>query len=166
MVMNAILVGDLMDQALLPAFDGVFNYNELDTKAHMENMEWVASTGSYIQVDSYWRFVLSARRRGYSFLGDRLTMGTVIPGYDDTMVRNGSRAIPRDGTGTYRDYWDIINGVDVDWVFITSWNEWHEGTEIEPSMEHGYEALEETRIQIEKWKRKKTNDGRVDCRGS
>ncbi len=166
LVTNAVLVGDIRDQALLHAFDGVFNYNELDTDAHRENMEWVASTGSYIQVDSYWRFVLSARRRGYAFLGDRLTVGTVIPGYDDTKIRNGNSVVPRDGTETYRNYWDIINGVEVDWVFITSWNEWHEGTEIEPSVEHGYDALDETGIQIEKWMEKRVNDGRGDCRRS
>ena len=103
-------------------------------------MERVASSGSYIQESSYWRFIWSVRRQGYSFLGDRLTCGTVIPGYDDTKVRSEGRVITRNGTKTYRDYWNIINGVDVDWVFITSWNEWHEGTEIEPSVEHGYEA--------------------------
>ncbi len=159
LVTNAVLVGDIRDQALLHAFDGVFNYNELDNDVHRENMEWVSATGSYIQVDSYWRFVLSARRRGYSFLGDRLTVGTVIPGYDDTKIRSGNRVVPRDGTETYRNYWDIVNSVEVDWVFITSWNEWHEGTEIEPSVEHGYDALDETGILIEKWMEKRVNDG-------
>ena len=164
--MDAVLVGDVKGLALLPPFEGVFNYNELDTETHRENMEWVASSGSYLQEGSYWRFILSSRRNGYSVLGDRLTCATVIPGYDDTKVRSDGNVLPRNGTRTYQDYWDIINGVDVDWVFITSWNEWNEGTEIEPSVEQGYEALEETRIQIEKWKRKRTNDGRVDCRVS
>jgi hypothetical protein len=27
------------------------------------------------------------------------------------------------------------------WILITSWNEWHEGTEIEPSTEFGETAL-------------------------
>ena len=163
---DAVLVGDIRDQVFLPVFDGVFNYNELDTETHRENMEWVASTGSYIQEPSYWRFILSSMRNGYSVLGDRLTCATVIPGYDDTKVRADGNVITRNGTQTYQDYWDIVNCVDVDWVFITSWNEWHEGTELEPSIEHGYEALEETRIQVEKWIRKRANDGHVDCRGS
>ncbi len=67
--------------------------------------------------------------------------------------------------------WDVNHytrraRVEGDWVFITSWNEWHEGTEIEPSIEHGYDALDETGIQVEKWMEKKVNDGRGDCRRS
>jgi len=42
-----------------------------------------------------------------------------------------------------------------DGVFITSWNKWHGGTEIEPSVEHGYDALDETGIQVEKWMKKR-----------
>ena len=166
LIIDAVLVGDIRDQALLHAFEGVFNYNEIDTETHRENMEWVASSGSYIREDSFWRFILSASRQGYSFLDDRLTSGTVIPGYDDTKVRAEGRVMTRNGTETYQNYWDIINGVDVDWVFITSWNEWHEGTEIEPSVEYGYDALDETRIQVEKWMEKGINGDRGDCRGS
>jgi hypothetical protein len=28
-----------------------------------------------------------------------------------------------------------------DWILLTSWNEWHEGSEIEPSVENGEQAL-------------------------
>ena len=33
--------------------------------------------------------------------------------------------------------WHAALDSDPDWVLITSWNEWHEGSEIEPSLEHG-----------------------------
>ena len=31
-----------------------------------------------------------------------------------------------------------------DWVLITSWNEWHEGSELEASVEYGSRILDST----------------------
>ncbi len=53
--------------------------------------------------------------------------------------------VDRRGGATYDEYWDMAEEANVDWVLITSWNEWHEGTEIEPSLEHGFDALAQTR---------------------
>ncbi|MFW6109416.1 MAG: glycoside hydrolase family 99-like domain-containing protein, partial [archaeon] len=80
-----------------------------------------------------------------------LTVGTVTPGYDDTKIRVNGTKISREGNETYRKYWRPIHEYSLDWVLITSWNEWHEGTEIEPSRENGYSALYETRKQVEKF---------------
>ena len=41
------------------------------------------------------------------------------------------------GGQTYRVLWEEAIKADPDWVLITSWNEWHEGSEIEPSWEDG-----------------------------
>jgi hypothetical protein len=38
--------------------------------------------------------------------------------------------------------------LDAHAVLITSWNEWHEATELEPSREHGFEYLDLTRTLI------------------
>ncbi len=83
---------------------------------------------------------------------DKLTIGTVSPGFDDTNIRLNGIIIPRQGVETYQRSWDMILSYDLDWVLITSWNEWHEGTEIEPSRENGHTALNETRIQVEKFR--------------
>jgi hypothetical protein len=37
-------------------------------------------------------------------------------------------------------------------VLITSWNEWHEGTEMEPSREHAFDYIDMTRAFIEEYK--------------
>ena len=42
-----------------------------------------------------------------------------------------------------------------DWVLITSWNEWHEGSEIEPSVENGDRELKTTRQFAPKFTRLK-----------
>lgn len=72
--------------------------------------------------------------------GTKLFCATVIPGFDDSRVPG--RPAPRptvaryDGA-TYRTLWDAAIRHDADWVLVTSFNEWHEGSEIEPSTEYG-----------------------------
>jgi hypothetical protein len=73
-------------------------------------------------------------------IGEKLFCATVIPGFDDTLVPG--RPPPRptverfDGK-TYQTLWDAAIQHRADWVIVTSFNEWHEGSEIEPSREHG-----------------------------
>jgi hypothetical protein len=71
---------------------------------------------------------------------------TVIPGFDDHNVRNPSFYQSRDhgGQRTYDFYWGEATASIPDWVLITSFNEWHEGSEIEPSVEYGREFLDRT----------------------
>lgn len=82
-----------------------------------------------------------------TLVGDKLFCATVIPGFDDTRVPD--RPAPRPTVGrhdgaTYRTLWDAAIRHDADWVLITSFNEWHEGSEIEPSREHGDRYLKLT----------------------
>jgi hypothetical protein len=85
----------------------------------------------------------SAAARG---LG-RSWAATVIPGFDDRRVRSPSFVVSRDrgAQRTYDFYWDQGLASRPDWVLITSFNEWHEGTEIEPSVEYGDEFVKRTR---------------------
>lgn len=65
----------------------------------------------------------------------------VLPGYDDTRLRGPDRVtLPRRGGAFYRDFWRLAAefvGPDQPFLVVTSFNEWHEGTELEPSAEHG-----------------------------
>ena len=69
---------------------------------------------------------------------------TVVPGYDDTHVRTPGQVMVREDGAFYRRLWGTAMSLDADYVLITSWNEWHEGTEIEPSGEYGFHYLELT----------------------
>src|SRR5438067_9857703 len=48
------------------------------------------------------------------------------------------------GGETYRVLWQEAVAAAPDYVLITSWNEWHEGSEIEPSVEYGSVMLDDT----------------------
>ena len=52
----------------------------------------------------------------------------------------GDRAtLDRERGSFYRSYWEIASAfvsANQPFVVITSFNEWHEGTELEPSLEH------------------------------
>ncbi|KAI9029511.1 mannosidase, endo-alpha [Hyaloraphidium curvatum] len=108
----------------------------------------------------------------------RIFVPSVGPGYDDERVRpwNSRNTRPREGGAYYDRGWEAVLALDPlpKVVSVTSWNEWHEGTQIEPAVPHvggnGYryedyekdgdgkgEAgevyLRRTRKWIEKWSR-------------
>lgn len=68
----------------------------------------------------------------------------MIPGYDDTKIRKPGLSIDRHNGDLYRTLWKAAIDAAPDWVLITSWNEWHEGSEIEPSVEDGQQYLKLT----------------------
>ena len=81
--------------------------------------------------------------------GPHLTVATVSPGYDDTNLRGNLNPIVSRGAAgdRYIATWDAAITGEPDWVLITSWNEWFEGTHIEPSVGHGGLALQQTAEQ-------------------
>ncbi|OPZ14894.1 MAG: hypothetical protein BWZ10_01823 [candidate division BRC1 bacterium ADurb.BinA364] len=89
---------------------------------------------------------MTARRYG------RLACYTIIPGYDDTKNRTPGLCIPRQDGLTYELAWRAGIGRDLDWALITSFNEWHEGSEIEPSVEQGDAYLKATAEWAAKFK--------------
>lgn len=77
---------------------------------------------------------------------DKLWVATVMPGYDDTRTgRAGRYARARDNGNFYRATWQAAIGSNPDLVIIDSFNEWVEGTMIEPSVSYGNLYLDLTR---------------------
>lgn len=66
----------------------------------------------------------------------KLFIPCVAPGYIDTRIRpwNGVNTRDREGGAYYDRMWTAALGVSPELVGITSFNEWHEGTQIEPAM--------------------------------
>lgn len=65
-------------------------------------------------------------------------VATAMPGYDDIKIRPGyGFAQDREGGAYYERSWQAAIGSSPDWVVITSFNEWPEGSYIEPSVAFG-----------------------------
>ena len=122
-------IGDGYGVDLLGPFDGCHSYNPVFAGG-FENLFTSAS--------------LTAHVKG------KLFAATVVPGYDQTVTRDDGRFLSRHDGRLYERMWKAAIEAESDWVFITSFNEWHEGTEIEPSKEFGTHYLNMT----EKWAKK------------
>jgi hypothetical protein len=102
--------------AYFNAFDGL----------HLFNISWAANPATPLNT---W----AARSRAAS----RVYVPTIMPGYDDRAVRGGY-ARDREGGGYYQRTMDAALATGPEWaVLVTSWNEWPEGTQIEPSVSYG-----------------------------
>jgi len=68
---------------------------------------------------------------------------SVGPGYEATAATGDTRVKPRLNGGTYDSMWRAANDAGADVVTITSYNEWSEGTQIEPAGHGGrYESYD------------------------
>nr|MDO8115033.1 hypothetical protein [Candidatus Sigynarchaeota archaeon] len=120
------------------------SYNKHFQGTHQYDVYYPTYHDDYI--NTYLDLKHNAQRFGQIFCAG------VAPGYDDHMVRPGNLPLPRDGNQTYQRSWSVAVSLNPDWITITSWNEWHEGTEIEPSVENGDKALNQTRAYVAEFK--------------
>lgn len=101
---------------------------------------------------------LSLRAHGPAALDDatapRLYAATVSPGFDDTALRGSTNpVVPRGPAGErYTGSWRAATSSRPDWVLVNSWNEWFEATSIEPGVETGDRALQQTKEQARTWR--------------
>ncbi len=90
--------------------------------------------------------------RSFAEDGGAIRMFTVCPGYDDTRLASPQRSqsryriTSRRGTGTYEHMQQVALDLEPspDLVVVTSFNEFHENTHIEPSVEFGDRFLRST----------------------
>lgn len=70
--------------------------------------------------------------------------------YHDAGVGNSYGSIPDDGGKTYETTLARALGSRSPVVQIATWNDWGEGTQVEPSVEFGYRDLEKTQTLLQK----------------
>ncbi|HEY3110337.1 MAG TPA: endo-1,3-alpha-glucanase family glycosylhydrolase [Chloroflexota bacterium] len=124
--------GDLFEY--LAVFDGIHPYS----------VAW--SPDPAAQLASY-----ASRTRAAG--SDKLWVATVMPGYDDTRLgRRDGFKVDRQGGAYYRRMWRGAIATRPAIVSITSWNEWPEGSYIEPSQLHGDLYLRLTREMVDAYR--------------
>lgn len=116
-----------------------FDYLDVFDAIHYFDISWESRDG--LAMASY-----NNRLNAYdnSRGTDHPFVATVMPGYDDLLLRDGHQRDREDGA-YYRNTWSDAFHYDADAVVITSWNEWYEGSQIEPSQTYGSRYLDLTR---------------------
>lgn len=101
------------------------------------NLYSIAMTSAFLSDAAllFQTFAERAHRAGLGFVP------SLMPGYDDRALSGQHRRLlDRAGGEFYRSFWRIAAqhlSPSLPMILVTSFNEWHEGTEIEPSVEYG-----------------------------
>jgi len=135
---RVILIADTSDPKYAEIFHGIHIYSPLSLLKR-------DPSGSYLR-NHYSKMFKIARDYNCIFVA------TVMPGYNDKIIRIPGNYLDRERGKIYNVTWDCALSNSPHWIIITSWNEWHEGTEIEPSREYGYLYLNLTTFWSRKFK--------------
>ena len=104
---------------------------------HLYSIAWAPDVAAELQKWS---------PRVHAYGADKIWVATVMPGADNRKaVSSGAVVRDRRNGDFYRETWRAAFSTSPDWIIITSWNEWVEGTMIEPSVTYGNLYLDITR---------------------
>ncbi|MCL4542984.1 MAG: glycoside hydrolase family 99-like domain-containing protein [Chloroflexi bacterium] len=133
---EVVLLADTSALEALPLFDGY----------HVTTSALQVALGH--DVEHFNRAMATACRDAGKYFA-----AAVIPGFDNARVHERGRLIvDRRGGELYDQQWGAALSSDPDLVMINSFNEWHEGSEIEPSLEFGDQYLQTTRAWIQRYR--------------
>ncbi len=129
---HALWIAEGVDMAYQAVFDGHHLYSNTWnppsdlTYTNQKFANWTAAASEQYGTHKRW-------------------VATVMPGYDDTRTGRGNAfARDREGGAYYERSWQAAIASGPDWIVITSFNEWPEGSYIEPSVAYGSRYLELT----------------------
>jgi uncharacterized protein YraI len=130
------------DRATLWIAEGTdIAYQAIFDGHHLYSIAWAAAPADQL---AKW----AGRVRDYEAENqvERLWIATTMPGYDDTRLpRSDTFAVARRNGDYYRESWQGAVASEPDMIMITSFNEWPEGTHLEPSVSYGNLYLDLTR---------------------
>jgi len=112
------------------------SYQDVFDGHHLYNVTWNPPTDPAYTAAKFRRQI---DEYNTAYGTQKLWIATVMPGYDDTHIagRPGTYIHPRQEGAYYRQTWEAAIASHPEMVVITSFNEWREGTMIEPSVTYG-----------------------------
>ncbi len=129
---NDIWISEGVDTSYLSVFDG----------HHLYSNTW-NPPADLNAVDQ--KFAGLVARASQTFGAVKLWVATVMPGYNDVRIRPGNGfARDRAGGNYYTQGWQAAIASHPNWIVVNSFNEWPEGTYIEPSVAFGDQYLTAT----------------------
>jgi hypothetical protein len=121
---ESIWIEEGVDVSPLSVFDG----------HHLYSVTWANRTDMAYTANKFAKLV---RAKATALGAPKIYVATAMPGYNDLCLRaqrgGAVYAVDREGGAYYERSWQAAIGATPDWVVIDSFNEWPEGTFIEPS---------------------------------
>ncbi len=138
---NSLWIAEGVDFSYLAVFDGL----------HLYNITWDPPADVGYTLSRWGRRV---REYNAAHGMHKLWIATVMPGYDDTRAPGRGHTYRHDRRNGeyYRETWQAAIDSSPDLVIITSFNEWVEGTMIEPSVSYGNLYLDITAQEAARYK--------------
>lgn len=106
---------------------------------------WIPVAGGKSPTRTEWTHQLSV-------LPTHTTAAVVFPGYHDCYAETGQGPsygfIPREDGKTLEASWNLAVSAHPAFIQIATWNDYGEGTSVEPSAKGGYKALEQLQARL------------------
>jgi len=129
---SSVWIEEGVDVSPLSVFDG----------HHLYSVTWNPQSD---MSNTARKFAQRTRAAGAKLGVPKIYVATVMPGYDDRKTGRGNAfAVGREDGAYYARSWQAAIDSAPDWIVITSFNEWPEGTYIEPSQAYGTKYLDLT----------------------
>ena len=127
---------------LLTVFDGIHLFS---------GGYWGLLNNNMKQVDQGFRSQINAYNQTHKT--QKIWAAGVVPGFNDTKVpgRPTHVVVARNNSASYRTSWGGALLSSPDWITITSFNEWFEGSMIEPSVTYHDLYMSITQQYVKQW---------------